>query len=88
MSFVALGKDRKRKKSYHSDKSESDVYEVKRRKQESPPELTKVHMTLAQFVDKNTGKETMSVTVESSLKLTVDAAIEIYQYSHTKKSGS
>ena len=50
--------------------------------------MTKVHMTLAQFVDKNTGKETMSVTVESSLKLTVDAAIEIYQYSHTKKSGS
>ena len=88
MSFVALGKDRKRKKSYHSDESESDIYEAKRRKQESPPESTKVQMTLAQFVDKNTGKETTSVTVDSGLKLTVDAAIEIYQYGHTKKSGS
>lgn len=45
-------------------------------------------MTLVQFVDKNTGKETTSVTSNSGLKLTVNAAIEIYQYGHTKKSGS
>ena len=90
LSFVALGKDRKRKKSYHSDESESVVYEakrVKRRKQELPPESAKVQMTLAQFVE-NTGKETTSATVDSGLKLTVDAATEIYQYGHTKKSGS
>ena len=55
---------------------------------ETVSDPTKVQMTLAQFVDKNTGKETMSVTVDSGLKLTVDAAIEIYQYGRTKKSGS
>lgn len=88
MSFVALGKERKRKKSYHSDESESDVFEAKRRKQESRPGSTKVQKTLAQFVDRNTGEDTTSATVDSGLKLTVDTAIEIYQYGHSKKSGS
>ena len=91
-SFFALGKDfgkkdRKRKKSYQPDESESDVCEVKRRKQESPLELSKVQVTMAQFVDKNSGKDSTSTTVDSSLTLTVDATIEIYQDGHTKKSG-
>ena len=88
MSFLALGKERKRKKSYHSEESESDVFEAKRRKQESPPESRKVQKTLAQFVDKNTVKDTTSATADSGLKLTVDTTIAIYQYSHSKKSGS
>lgn len=60
---------------------------MKRRKQESPPESSKVQVTLAQFVDKNSGKESTSTTVDSGLTLTVDTTIEIYQYGHTKKSG-
>ena len=92
LSFFALGKDhgkkdRKRKKSYQSDESESDVCEVKRRKQESPLELSKVQVTIALFIDKNSGKESTSTTVDSSLTLTVDATMAIYQYGHTKKSG-
>lgn len=71
---------------YHSDESESDVCKLKRRKQESLPELSKVQMTMAHFVDKNSGKETTSATVYSGLRLRVDTAIEIYQYRHTKKS--
>ena len=96
MSFIILGKDygrkdRKRKKSYHSDETDSDVCEVKKRKQESASESSKVQMTMAQFVNKNSVTETTtSATVDtcSSLKLTADAAVEVYKYSHTKKSGS
>lgn len=99
-SFFILGKDydkerkdRKRKNSYHE--SESDVYEVKKRKQESPPESSKVQsqITMTHFIDRNSdnsgksGKGTTSTTVDSGLTLTVDTTIEVYQYGHTKKSG-
>jgi len=68
---------------------------VKKRKQESPPESSKVQsqITMTHFIDRNSdnsgksGKGTTSTTVDSGLTLTVDTTIEVYQYGHTKKSG-
>lgn len=56
-------------------------------KQESRPKS--VQMTMAQFANKNSIKESTSATestVDSS-KLTVDTTIEVCKYSHSKKSG-
>ena len=89
MSFITLGKDYgrrngKRKKSYHSDDTESDVCELKKMTQELTSESSKVQMTMAQFVNKNSVTETTtSATVDSSLKLTVDTAGEACKYGHT-----
>lgn len=72
-------KDIKRKKSYHSDLSDSDVCNGKKE-----ATIVKVQMTITQFVDKNSVKETTTATGYSSLKLTVVTAVEINRNNHRK----
>lgn len=77
------------KKTYHSDETESDIYQVKKRKKELTPESSKVQMSVAQFVNMNSVTETAtSATVDSGLELIVDTAVEVYKYCHTKKCGT